>query len=88
MRTNVELDHLFSLNEFDPKKTAKQIDVMRQEGLNLSLRVRHPQTTEVFKYLPSSRQPLRLLLRWLVTPQGIFAVIGIITYVAVAIVMF
>ena len=88
MHVNVDVDQLFSLNNFDPKKTAKQIEQMRQEGLKLNLRVRSPHTTEVFTYLRGSKHPWRFLLQWLTKPQGIFAGIGVITYGVLAILMF
>ena len=88
MQVNVDVDQLFSLNNYDPKKTAKQIEQMRQEGLKLNLRVRSPHTAEVFTYLGGSRHPWRFLLQWLMKPQGIFASIGVITYGVLAILMF
>ena len=88
MRLNVDVDQLFSLNEFDPKKTAKQIELMKQEGINMTLRVRAPHTTEVFNYLSGSKQFKRFLLNWLMTPQGMFAGLGVITYGILAFVMF
>ena len=88
MQVNVDVDQLFSLNNFDPKKTAQQIEQMRQEGLKLSLRVRSPHTAEVFTYLGGSKHPFRFRVQWLMKPQGIFAGIGVITYGILAILMF
>ena len=87
MRLHVDLDHLLAQNR-DPKKTAKQIELMRKENMNVTLRVRRAETIEVFKHLPGGQQPWRSLLNWMLEPRGMFASLGIITYGMLAFWMF